>query len=238
MEKVLKVAAISGISLMMAVPALAADDEKVSLEIGADVVSSYIWRGTDCGGFSVQPSATLTFNKTGISLGAWASAELFENADFANMNEFDLTLSYSPIEALSVGVTDYHFCDGNYIRDWNFSGYATHYLEANVSYDFGPVAVAWNTCLTGNDYNSKGDRAYSSYFEVSAPFKLGGLDCSGAVGVLPWEDSFTSGGDNGGFNVNNLSFTATKEMDKISFSGQIVYNPQTEATYFVVGVSF
>ncbi len=232
------IAATMGLSLMSAVPAFAADDEKVSLEFGADVVSSYIWRGYSCGGFSVQPSATVTFNKTGISLGAWASAELFENASFANMNEFDLTLSYSPIEALSVGLTDYHFCNGNYIRDWNFSGTATHNLELNVSYDFGPVAVAWNTCLTGADYNSEGDRAYSSYFEVSAPFKLGGFDCSGAVGVLPWEDSFTSGGDNGGFNVCNLSFTAAKEIGKIPFSGQIIYNPQSEATYFVVGVSF
>ncbi len=238
MGKVMKVAAMSGMILMTAVPAFAADDEKVSLEVGADVVSSYIWRGYSCCGFSIQPGATVTFNKPGISFGVWASAELFENSKFANMTEFDLALTWSPVEALSIGLTDYHFCDGNYIRDWNFSSSAVHNLELNVSYDFGPVAVAWNTCLTGNDYNAKGDRAYSSYCEISAPFKLGGLDCSGAVGILPWEDSLTSCGANGGFNVCNLSFTATKEIGKIPFSGQIVYNPQSEATYFVVGVSF
>ena len=145
MKKVSMIAATMGMSLMMAVPAFAADDEKVSLEVGADVMSSYVWRGYSCGGFSVQPAATVTFNKPGISFGVWASAELFENATFANMTEFDLALSWSPVEALSVGLTDYHFCDGNYIRDWNFSSTATHNLELNVSYDFGPVAVAANS---------------------------------------------------------------------------------------------
>jgi len=238
MKKVMKVAAMSGMILMTAVPAFAADDEKVSLEVGADVVSSYVWRGYSCGGFSIQPAATLTFNKPGISFGVWASAELFENSQFANMNEFDLALTWAPTEALSVGLTDYHFCNGNYIRDWNFSGTAVHNLELNLSYDFGPLAVAWNTCLTGNDYNADGDRAYSSYCEVSAPFKLGGLDCSGAVGMIPWEDSFTSGSSTSGFCVCNLSFTASKEIGKIPVSGQVVYNPRSEATYFVVGVSF
>lgn len=231
-------AAGTGMILMAATPAFAEENEKVSLEVSADVVSSYVWRGFDCGGFSVQPAATVTFHKPGISLGVWASAELFQKSAFANMNEFDLSLSWSPVEALSVGLTDYHFCDGNYIRNWDFSGSSVHNLELNVSYDFGPVAVAWNTCLTGYDYNSNGDRAYSSYCEVSAPFKLGGLDCAGAVGILPWEDAMTSGGANTGFNVCNLSFTASKEVGSLPVSGQIVYNPQTEATYFVIGVSF
>lgn len=238
MKKVFVLAALMG---MMAAPAVVmAEDaeEKVSLEVGADLVSSYVWRGQACGGFSVQPSATVTFTKPGISFGVWASAELFENSTFANMKEFDLSLSWSPIEALSVGLTDYHFCGGEYIRAWDFSGASSHNLEFNASYDFGPVAVAWNTVLTGADYNSEGDRCYSSYFEVSAPFTLGGVECSGAVGILPWEESFTALGDNTGFNVCNLSFTASKELKGIPFMGQVVYNPQSEATYFVVGLTF
>ena len=232
------IAALLGMSLTTAGVAFAADEEKVSFEVGADAVSSYIWRGTDCGGFSIQPGATLTWNKPGISFGVWASAELFESSQFANMNEFDLSLSWAPTEALSIGVTDYHFCDGHYWGEWNFSKHAVHNLELNLSYDFGPVAIAWNTCLTGSDLNSKGDRAYSSYCEISAPFKLGEVECSGAVGILPWEDSFTSGGVNGGFNVCNISLTAQKEVMKLPMFGQIVFNPQTEATYFVVGLSF
>lgn len=238
MKKVMTMAALSGMFLMTATPAMAADSEKVSFEVGADVVSSYIWRGQDCGGMSAQPSATITLNETGLSLGVWASAELFQTSQFANMNEFDLTLSWSPVEALTIGLTDYHFCDGDYWGRWDFSGASSHNLELNLGYDFGALAITWNTCLTGSDYKADGDRAYSSYCEVSAPFKLGGMECSGAVGIVPWEDSFTTGGENGGFNVVNVALTASKEVGKLPVMGQIVFNPQTEATYFVIGVSF
>lgn len=236
MKKVMMFAVLSGMSLTMAIPASATGDEKVSAEIGADLVSSYIWRGTDCGGFSVQPAATFTWKRSGISLGVWASAELFEQTNFANMSEFDLALSWSASDALSIGVTDYYFCDGKYLSHWDFSGRSLHNLELNLSYDFGPVALAWNTCLTGNDYKGNGKRAYSTYCEITAPFKLGNVDFTGAVGILPWEDSFTTGGQDAG--VCNLSLTAEKEVCKLPFSGSIIYNPQSETTFFVVGLSF
>lgn len=238
MKKVFCVIAFCA-SVMSATVAKAEEsEEKVSLEVGADLVSSYIWRGQDCGGFSVQPGATLTFRRSGISVGAWASAQLFNTSSFANMNEFDLLLSWSPIEALSIGVTDYHFCGGNYWRNWDFSGTSVHNLELNLAYDFGVAAISWNTCLTGSDYNADGDRAYSTYVEVSAPFTLGGVSCTGAVGFLPWEDAFMTGGMNTGFNVCNVSLRADKEVKGIPMFGQLVFNPQTEGTYFVFGVSF
>lgn len=214
-----------------------AEGEKVTFEVGGDLVSSYVWRGQSCGGFSVQPAATLSFPKVGLSFGVWASAELFERSEFANMNEFDLSISYSPIEAFSVGLTDYHFCTGKYWSDWTFNEKSSHYLELNCSYDFGPLALAWNTCLTGADYNEDGDRAYSSYVEVSAPFKLCGVECTGAVGACPWDDCFTTGGANG-FSVVNVALTATKEVKGLPLFGQIVFNPRAESTYFVVGLSF
>lgn len=238
MKKVFVLAVMAVFGLTLSSKAMAEEEKCVDFEVGADVVSSYIWRGQSCGGFSVQPSATVSLPKLGLSLNAWASAELFQTSTVANMTEFDLALSWSPIEALSVGVTDYYFYGDYYLRDWNFSAGASHYLEANVSYDFGFMALAWNTCLTGADYNSDGDRAYSSYFEASAPFKLGDVDCSAALGIVPWEDSFTTGGANTGFNVTNIAFTANKEIKSLPFMGQIVYNPQLETTYFVVGLTF
>ena len=229
----------SCLMLMSVSPVMAEEGEEcVSFEVGADLVSSYVWRGQDCAGFSVQPAATITWNKPGLSLGVWASAELLASNSFANMSEFDIALSWSPVEAISIGFTDYNFCGGNYWRDWNFSGNSVHNLEFNFSYDFGPLAVAWNTCLTGSDYDSDGDRAYTTYVEVTAPFTLGGVECEGAVGILPWEDGFISAGKNTGFNVCNVSVTAHKKVKDIPFFGSMVFNPQTEGTYFVVGVSF
>jgi len=41
-----------------------------------------------------------------------------------------------------------------------------------------------------------------------------------------------------GFNVTNIAFTANKELKGLPFMGQVVYNPQLETTYFVVGLTF
>lgn len=226
--------AIGGATAMADVPVY--ESHGLTLELGGDVVSSYIWRGQDCGGFSIQPSVALSY--AGFTFGVWASAELFDSdsdSDAANMTEFDLSLSYG-IGGLTVGLTDYHFCDGSYLAHWRFNQQSSHQLELNLGYDFGPVAVAWNTLLAGPD-RLGGDRLYSSYAEVSAPFAIGGVDCSAAVGAVAWKDNFTAPG-NRGFNVVNCAFGAKKEIKGLPLTGQVVYNPQSEATYFVVGLSF
>lgn len=219
-------------------PAIAGEEEKkVSLEVGADIVSSYVWRGIDCAGFSAQPGATLTWNRPGISLGVWASASLFERSEMMNMNEFDLLLSYSPNDAFSIGLTDYNFCSGKYLGDWTFNGSSSHNLELNLSYDFGPLALSWNTCMTGADHRSSGSRAYSTYVEASTPFTVGGVGCTATVGACPWGYHF--GLDEGSsLYVMNLSFKAEKEVKGIPLFGEVVFNPRAESTFFVVGVSF
>ncbi len=45
--------------------------------IGADVVSSYVWRGTELGdSFAIQPSLSYTFPGMGVEIGAWAHTPL------------------------------------------------------------------------------------------------------------------------------------------------------------------
>ena len=210
----------------------------VTVSLGADVVSSYLWRGQECGGFSVQPSFSVTFNRPGISVGAWASAELFQKgADALNMTEIDLSMSWNPIEALTVGVTDYYFHTDGFFGAWNFSSGSSHTLEANLAYDFGPLALAWNTVVAGSDLGPNDDRAYSTYVEVSAPWKLAGVDGSASVGASLWDDGFTLI-DTDGFKVCNVTLTANKELFSVPFYGQIVYNPALDKIYFAVGVSF
>ena len=72
-----------------------------SLEVGADVVSSYVWRGTKAAGASIQPG--VTFSTGGFSLGAWGSAAIDNGLD-----EMDLFASYAFDFGLSVGLTDYY----------------------------------------------------------------------------------------------------------------------------------
>lgn len=220
-------------------------NETVTVNVGGDIVSSYIWRGTSCGKFSIQPSLSLTFNKPSITIGAWASIELAKSEGQSNFTELDLSITWKPIEALTIGFTDYYVPtyqegeSGGFLRGWKWNQDATHKLELNLAYDFGPVALAWNTCLTGPDRVSWSDkRNYSTYAEVSAPWRIGSITGSAAVGAHLWDDSFSVEGERKGFNVCNLSLRAEKKIWKLPLFCQVILNPETEKTYFVVGLSF
>ena len=56
----------------VAFPVVAEGQDKVEASVGADLVSSYIWRGKELGDVSIQPSVSLSWK--GLSLTAWGSA--------------------------------------------------------------------------------------------------------------------------------------------------------------------
>lgn len=231
--KTFKVTAIALLSLFSATFANA--QEEVEFSAGADVVSRYIWRGQELGDAAVQPTASLSYK--GLSLSAWGSFGFLNTTD---AKEFDLTLAYTT-GGFNVGITDYYF--SNYGAENKYLLYdahkTAHVFEANIGYDFGPVAVQWFTNFSGDDgVNEKGKRAYSSYVELNAPFKLAGLDWDATVGAVPYETSFYSTAS--GFAVTNVALKATKELkitDKFSVPvfGQVSANPSTQKAYLVVG---
>ena len=75
--------------LSAAMPFTAKAQDKVEASVGADFVSNYIWRGTDCGGVSIQPSMGVSYK--GLSLAAWGSVGI----DKEDAREIDLTLGYN-----------------------------------------------------------------------------------------------------------------------------------------------
>lgn len=209
--------------------------EKVETTICGDVVSSYIWRGQDLGNVSLQP--TLGIGYKGLSLTAWGSVGLSDPSD---TKEFDLTLSYA-IGGLNIGVTDYWFNNGldPENRYFKYDAHGTnHVLEANIGYDFGLASLQWFTNFAGNDgVNKDGKRAYSSYVELTVPFKLATVDWTATAGAVPFSTDFY-GTD--GFAVTNLAIRATKEIKVTeSFSvpvfGQAVANPCSQKAYLVIG---
>ena len=220
-------AALCGTVLPMAA------QDRVEASVQADVVSQYIWRGQDLGGVSVQPSLGVSYK--GLSLAAWGSVGLANSAD---TKEFDLTLSYK-VGGLNIGVTDYWFNTPDE-RYFNYSAHSTsHVFEANVGYDFGLLAVQWYTNFAGNDgANGSGERAYSSYFELSAPFSLAGCDWLAAAGAVPYATDFYA--DAGGFAVTNVSLKAAKDIrvtDSFSLPlfASVAANPSSGRAYFVAG---
>ena len=231
---------MAGIAAFMSAATLAEAQDKVEMSAGADLVSSYIWRGQNMAGASIQPSLGISYK--GLSLSAWGSYGITDHDD---TKELDFTLGYSA-GGFSVGVTDY-FCiaAGKEYADLKYFTYeahkTAHVFEAFVGYDFGPVSVLWNTNFAGADGLNDGDRAYSSYFEVAAPFKLGGLDMSFTAGMVPWKTTFYA--DAKGFAVTNLTLKGTKTISITpSFSlplfASITANPSASKMYLSAGISF
>ena len=216
MKKIL----VFGFALLCAIAVKSQD--KVSANLGVDLVNQYIWRGQDLGDVSLQP--TLGVEWKGLSLSAWGSVGI---TDAADTKELDLTLDYT-IGGFSIGITDYWFSKGSYFQ--YKANKTTHIWEAGIGYNFA-----------GDDgLNSDGKRAYSSYFELSAPFRLGGLDWTATLGAVPYA---TTSYDANGFCVTNISLRATKDFvikEKYHlpvFAG-LTANPRSEKVYLLFGVSF
>ncbi len=238
MRRMLKIAVVG--AAMMLPLAMNAQD-KVEAMVGADLVSSYIWRGQDLGSAAVQPTLGIAYK--GFSAEAWGCYGI---ADPDDTKEFDLTLMYQT-GGFSIGVVDYFYM-GNIDDDrsdkfFMYEAHRTvHEFEAMVGYDFGVLSASWSTIFAGNDgVTRSGKRAYSSYFELAAPFKLGGLEWEAAVGATPFVTSYYDVAK--GFAVINTSLKATKEIKitptfSVPMYGVLAANPSAGKLYLTVGVSF
>lgn len=211
--------------------------QEIETTVSADIVNQYIWRGQELGNTGFQP--TLGIEWKGLSLTAWGNVGLTEPAD---TKEFDLTLGYT-IGGFNVGICDYWFSAGQDSRGryFKYDAHGTnHIFEANVGYDFGPVAFQWYTNFTGNDYKLNGKRAYSSYFEFSAPFKLATCDWTATAGAVPFGAEAVYGTED--FAVTNLSLRATKDIKitdsfSIPIFGEVIGNPCSQKAYLVFGLT-
>ena len=188
--------------------------------LGADVVSRYIFRGTDFGNAAtIQPS--LSYSHGSLEIGAWSSWAITGGA--ANENDLYATYSNGPI---AVTVTDYYFPTAVGAEFLNFDADGgSHTLEIMGTVDLEAVSV------TGA-VNVHGDSEDSIYLEVALPLSgewSEGADVSVAVGagngVYTTDDKF-------GLVV--LSVTASKD----SYSASYILNPESELTFLVFGKSF
>ena len=231
--RIIKVLTLAAVAMMSFSAANAQD--KVEGSVSADVVSRYVWRGQVLGDAAVQPSASLSYK--GLSLSAWGSYGFLNTED---TKEFDLTLSYT-VGGFNVGVTDYWF--SYYGADNKYFEYrahdTSHVWEANVGYDFGPLAIQWYTNFAGADgINKSGKRAYSSYVQLSAPFTLATCDWTATIGAVPYATSFYC--DVNGFAVTNVALRATKAIPVCKKWSLPLFmegscNPSTKKGYLVVG---
>ena len=228
---------LSLLTLVLIMSATAARTQEFSA--GADIVSSYVWRGLNLSGTSIQPA--LGFSAGNFSVGAWGSV------DFAGLQaykEFDLTVGYT-VAGFSIGVTDYWVVpEGTTPSYFNYSDTAAHTFEATLGYTLPcekfPLSLSWSTNFAGFDgVKSNGKIARSSYFEVSYPFTVKNVALTAALGLTPWETDYYAAG---GFAVINTALKAVKELKIGEFtlpvSVQAIVNPCAENAFLVFGISF
>jgi len=211
------------------------DEKKSPFSLGADVVSSYVWRGSKIGtGPNIQP--WLKFSTGGFTLGAWGSSSFHFDTDIAEM---DLYTSYAFGFGLTVGLTDYYYQNSPYFQ---YSGdTSSHAFEINASYTIKNLSIAANYVINdaslGGPANKPGGG--DMYFEANYAFTNFGVFVGAGNG---WHTTYKDNGDDI-FAVCNIGIKASKELkitDKFSLpvSGALSVNPNREQLNLVIGISF
>jgi hypothetical protein len=222
-------------ALLISYSMTAQEKAKFEVAAGADMVSSYVWRGMYQTGVSVQPGLTLSYG--GLSLGAWGSTDFFTVA-----KEFDITLAFEA-GGLGIGITDYWW-EG----EGNPYGHYTdaHFIEGTVSYSFGeslPLTLSWNTMLgLDADKNGEGKQQYSTYVGVGYDFSVGeDITLSAGIGVSPWTGIYHKA-ETRGFALSVVSLKAAREL-KITESFRLpifveaISAPNQDNVFLVAGIS-
>jgi hypothetical protein len=209
--------------------------DSLEFSLGADLVSSYVWRGAYQTKAAFQPAAGLSV--AGFSVSAWASTELT-----GPQKEVDFTVGYS-IAGLSLAVTDYWWAGEGAFQYLKYGSGTAHYFEGSVGYTLPvasfPLSLSVNTMFAGADKKAGEDKNnYSTYLEASFPFTIKEVGLAVSVGGTPGAGLYADQAS-----VVNIGLEASKEI-KItdSFSlpvfGQIILNPNSGDIFFVAGFSF
>jgi len=213
------------ISLAVAIFAgLSGTAQAEGFKIGADVVSSYVWRGSDYGDSpAVQPALSYTFPGIGVVVGAWGSYAIAED-DGDRYKEIDLYVTV-PVGPLSFTLTDYHAPDAG--DSFDFSDDGPNVVEASIGYakDNLTLLAAINIAGAEND-NAKYCEAGYKFYDKD------GFTAKGFVGAGD-EDYY---GDGEGDNIALVNTGISVSKDR--YTASYVYNPDTEKSHFVFMASF
>jgi len=193
---------------------------KAQWSAGADVVSSYVWRGSKAGAFSIQP--TIKYTDGGFSIGAWGSGDITTGAP----QEADLFATYAFKSGLSIGLTDYHYN----VDTLSLFGKNVHAFEANLGYTVGKLSLSGNYIFN----SASGSIGDDKYFEAGYQFASAKLFVGAGDG---W---YTK---DGSFQICNIGVSTTKTIKitdsfSIPFTGSVIVNPDKEQIFYVVAMSF
>ncbi len=256
MKNVIRLFRSCSVLLFILLPAnlMAQDEEASNFSYGADLVSRYIWRGLNLGGSSphVQPYVEYSFGETGLAAGFWGSHATGSSSTGA---EADFYISYSPIDMISIGVTDYFFpSDLAFARSDRYFNYdektTGHTIEGMVSFNGTediPVSLTFAMNVYGADgIDKNGDNYYAKYLELGYTGTIAETDFSPFVGMAlddPAEEDGAVGWYGNSFGVINIGLSVSKaikisDVYELPLSSSVIFNPEAENIYLVFSVSF
>ncbi|MCR5130534.1 MAG: hypothetical protein K6C10_03615 [Prevotella sp.] len=154
-------------------------------EVQVSLVNKYMWRGMEKGGISLQPMAKVKWEGLYAQL---FGSKGFESGD---AEELDLSIGYEFPFGLNIGVNDY-WQSGIEPRDLYFAYQKEttgHRLEGNIGYTCRYGSLQAYCIFYGHDTKLDGSQAYSTYIELTVPFRLGGLDWTAKAGITPMESA-------------------------------------------------
>ncbi len=219
---------------------LATTNVKAQFATGADIVSSYIWRGIPqdrtiegnptLGSPNFQPFISFTTGK--FILGSTASSSFV-----GNVKEVDLYATYVISKAFAFTLNDYNwgFTPGN--SYFNYGKGTDHIFEASLNYTNNAFSASLNSMFAGADKLSNGNNAFSSYLELNYQLTpIAKVILGAALNKSP-NIYFTSG-----FGIVNVGLRVTKAIeitDKFSLPiyGILEANPYSGNIYFVAGIT-
>jgi len=244
---------ITILALFLSSNFLLAQDAPVSkkrdtITIGVDVMSRYVFRGTEVGGASPSIQPNLEYSYGNFSIGLWGAYATNRTLT----QEADIYMTYAVNDNISFTVTDYFLprSDGNYTYFDYGRDTTGHLFEAAVNYtgkSTFPISLLVATNFYGADavrLNTDGTKKniqFSTYAELGYSFKK--FDAfMGFNLTTPNAKLGETGFYGNGFGVVNLGITANKSI-KISktfdlpLQFSLITNPQAEKIFFVLGFS-
>ena len=220
---------------------------KASVTLSTDIVSRYVWRGSDFGASpSIQP--TLYYNCSDkLELGVWGSYSM--TGVFSEADPY-LKLTYKHFSFILTDYFSYSDTQAAKPKYFDFGKKTSnHTFEASLLYkgpDKFPLSILAGTYFYGNDRkwgydavkDSTGDNYFSTYIELTYSFKCAKSKFEFFLGITPQAGAYGNS-----FGVINTGINAYKKIQltptfELPMKASLIFNPQAERVFFVVAFTF
>jgi len=222
--------------------------QDLDLSLGADVVSRYIWRGTDVNdAVNIQP--TISLSVAGFGFGFWGSYSLYTGStNYEYDQEIDSWISYDYIfkNGINIGVifTDYYYPGlgiqwGNFNNYNNPDGPGAHTIEAGLSLKLTEtIPLKFSGYV--NIYNDAGN---NTYFQIDYSVSVAKIPIDFFIGAAGGSKANPDYYGTADFNVINIGVKGTKSIKitedySLPVFVSFIINPRTEIAYLVFGLTF